>query len=304
MPVPTLLPTAWLPTSQAPSAPLPLTAELRPVVLDYGERLHALETASMGGPTSSPVFGPTVAQADVYWRFAIATGRGTWLPTDAATTWRDTALTGSLLALNRLVDETVERAPQIAALRTAADLLVNPNLELRAPAGATPRVGHQTGGNNQRKLSDQELLQGLPLDHRPDPKIGVGVDWATRSPDAPDDAPLLEYGAWFAMSNIGVTNLRADVDLIRGAWTVTARERLIPGLYLTTSARSAERSVEVATWSAGCSLTITQVPGWTLRLDRKQALNEADDNVTWALSLRSERKTVVPRGTLYYTDGR
>ena len=189
MPVPTLLPTAWLPTWQDPSAPLPLTAELRPVVLDYGERLYALENTSMGGPTSSPVFGATVAQADVYWRFAIATGRGTWLPTDAATTWRDTALAGSLLALNRLVDETVERAPQIAALRTAADLLVNPNLELRAPAGAMPRVGHQTGGNNQRKLSDQELLQGLPLDHRPDPKIGVGVDWSTRSPDAPDDAP-------------------------------------------------------------------------------------------------------------------
>ncbi len=253
----------------------------------------------MGGPNASPVFGPTVAQADVYWRFYLATGDGTWLPSDAATTWRDTALVGSLLGLNRLVDDTVDRAPQISALRTAADLLVNPNIELHAPAHGKAHLGHQTGGNNQRKVADQELLQGLAINHRPDPKIGAGVDWSTRSPDAPEEAPLLEYGAWFAMSNIGVTNLRGDVDLLRGAWMVTAREKLMPGLYLSTSARSVDRSFEPATWSAGVSLTLSHIPGWTLRLDRKQAMNSTVPDATWTISLRAERKGVVPRGTLY-----
>lgn len=305
MPVPALLPTTWLPNWQDARPPLPLVTELRPATLDYGERLYTLENAALGGPAASPVFGPTVAQADVYWRFYAATGRGTWLPGDAATLWRDTAVAGSLLALNRLVDETVDRAPQIAAMRTAADLLVNPNLELHAPAGQRPRLGHQTGGANQRKLADQELLQGLPPDHRPDPKIGVGVDWSTRSSDAPVEAPLIEYGAWFAMSNIGVTNLRADLDLLRGAWAVTAREKLLPGFFLTTSARSADRSLTPGVWSVGCTVNFTKLPGWTWRFDRRQSLDGAQGQagieapVTWTLSLRAERKTATPRGNLY-----
>ncbi len=277
---------------------MPVVVELKVQRIDYGARLYALENATMGGPTASAVFGPTVAQADVYWRLQAATGRGCWLPDDAAEDWGNTALAGSLIAFNALVDETVARAPQITAIRGAIDMVVNPNLALEVRKDGA-RLRHDTGGGNQRKLASEELEQGLaPGRGKPEPSVGVGLDWNLRDEDASDDAPLLEYGAWLATSNVGISNLRTEVDLIRGSWSVTARQRVYDGVFFVATARSEDRTFDLGTWSGGLSWTLPGIPGWTLKLERKQAFDLAEI-AQWTITLRGERKTVVPRGVLF-----
>ncbi len=297
MPVPDLLPPAWRPVLEEGPLPIPIHSELHPVRWDYGERFYALENSAMGGPSANPVFGPTVAAADVYWRLYAATGRGSWLADGTATIWRDTALTGSLLAFNQLLDETVARAPQISTIRTAADLLLNPNISLRAPGGKHPVVGHDTSGGNARKLNDEALQQGLTTG-KPEPRLGVGLDWSTRSADEPPSAPLLKYAAWVATSNIGISNLRAEVDLLHGAWTVTGRERLWRSLSFIGTARSQDRTFEPSSWSGGLSWAVPWTTGWTVRADRKQTFDVAPD-VTWMVTIRGDGKTPVPRGILF-----
>jgi len=298
MAVPDVLPAAWLPVLVEGPLPVPIHTELRPVRWDYGERLYALENAAMGGASASPAFGPTVSQADVYWRLYAATGRGCWLETDAATTWRDTALAGSLLAANQLVDETVARAPQIAAIRTAADVVLNPNITIKAPQGRRPEVGHDTTGGNARKLADAAQQEGLQGKEKPDPKVAFGISWATRDADQPPEAPLLTYGAWLSTSNLGVTNLRAEGDFLRGEWSLTGRQKIWQTVSFVGTARSAERSFEPSSWSGGLMWTVPWTTGWTLRADRKQTF-DAVPVVTWTVSLRGERRTPAPRGILF-----
>lgn len=252
----------------------------------------------MGGPKASVVFGPTVALADVYWRLQAATGRGCWLPDDSAAKWRDTALAGSLLAFNRLVDETVERAPQIDAIRTAADFLVNPNLAVLVPKGRRAKLHHDTGGETQRKVDEQELEQGHVNDRKPEPKLGFGVDWTTRSPDSPPESPFLEYSAWISATNIGITNVRADMDLLHLTWSVNAREKLVRGFFAVASARSEEKSFEPGAWGGGVLWTVPRVSGWSVRADRKQTF-DLNPVVTWTITLTGEQRTAVPRGILF-----
>lgn len=297
MPVPTLLPTAWSPAWTFAALPLPVVTELRPAAYDYGARFQALEAAALGGRGASPVFGPTVAAADVYWRLYTETGRGSWLGPDAPATWRDTALAGSLLALNRLVDETVDRAPQIAAIRAAADAVVNPNLEIRTSPHGPPQASHRTGGRNARALQDAELNDGLAAPRRPG--AAVGLDWTIRDDDAPADAPLLSWGAWMAVDGVAGANVRADLDLVHTAWAVTARERLIGGLSLVAAVRSAPRDVTPAAWSTGLALHPPRWRDGTLRLERRQSLDPVATDASWTLTLRVEHRTAAPRGVAY-----
>lgn len=252
----------------------------------------------MGGPGASVVFGPTVALADVYWRLQSATGRGCWIPDDSAATWRDTALAGSLLSFNRLVDETVERAPQIDTIRTAADFVLNPNLAVLVPKGRRAKLQHDTGGEPQRRIDQQALEQGQVNDHKPEPKFGFGVDWTTRSADSPPQSPLLEYSAWISSTNLGLSNVRADLDLLHLTWRVNAREKLVRNLYAVASARSDERSFEPGAWSGGLSWTVPHVSGWSLRADRKQSF-DLNPVVTWTITLTGEQRTVIPRGVIF-----
>lgn len=295
MPVPALLPPAWLPVLQEGPLPIPIHSELRPVRWDYGARFYTLENRCMGGQTANPVFGPTVAQADVYWRLFEATGRGSWLADGSEELWRDTALAGSLLAFNQLVDETVARAPQIAAIRTAGDFVFNPNLSIRT--GKRPQVSHDTSGGNARKLTEAAVQQGL-ASARPEPKLGVGLDWSTRGPDEPATAPLLQYTAWVSASNLGISNIRAEANLLRGTWNLTGREKIWQGVYLIGTARSEDRAPDPSSWSGGLLWTVPRTSGWSVRADRKQTFGDAPE-VTWTVTVRGEQKTPVPRGILF-----
>ncbi len=301
MPVPDLLPAAWRPLPAEGPPPIALHAQLQAIGWDYGDRLAELEEETMGGRTASPVFGQTVAQADIYWRLRDATGRGSWLPDDAATTWRDTALAGSLLAVNKLVDETVARAPQIETIRTALDLVANPNLSLALPKGRNATFGHETGGENARKVAAQELQQAPDPNGRGRPmvpKVNFGLNWSTRASDAPPGTPFLEYGAWISTTSIGISNFRADYDLLHSAWSLTGREKLARGIFLVATARSDTKAPTASAWTAGLMWTPPWTLGWTLRADRKQTF-DLNPDVTWTVSLVGEEHTATPRGVLY-----
>lgn len=297
MPVPALLPPAWSPAWPTPPCPVPAVAELQPVAWDYAARLRALEADAFGGRTASAALGPTVAEADVYWRFVAATGRGSALPADAPAVWRDTAVAGSLLALNRLVDETVDRAPQIAMLRGVADAAINPNLELHSASGAPMRVSHRTGGRNARRVQDASIEEGFaPPRH---PGLAFGLDWKTKDDDAPPEAPILSWGAWLAVDGLSGASLRADLDLVHDAWTVNLRRRAGYGLALVASARSAARAVTPDDWSVGVALDVPRWRDETIRLERRQSFAAAVPDAAWVLTVRVEHHTAAPRGVAY-----
>lgn len=291
----------WLAAAEpAGWADVPVAQDLHPVAWDYGARYQALLARSMGGPSASSVFGPVVAEADVHWRLVAATGRG--LPMDEGTEelWSAVATTGSLMAVEALVNETFERAPRLHVVFVAADAVVNPSLRVqRKPQGVT--VDHPVGKVRSDVAREAEL-EDVPH-RRANPTFDAGLDWALRDDDAPEEAPPVTWRAYVSTSETLLSQLRLEYGLTDQSWSATGRERVRPRLYLTGTIRSVPREavaglrapdelLEPGRWSAGLLWELPWRTGWTVRLDRTTTL--ADESVTWMVSLRGENHSPIP----------
>jgi hypothetical protein len=124
------------------------------------------------------------------------------------------------------------------------------------------------------------------------PRVGVGVDWNVRDEDAPPKSPLIEYGGWLAMSNVGITSLRVDATITHPGWSLSAREQVYPRIYLYTNAHSGEATFAPSRVAVGVLWSMPTTSDWTLRLERATTLPDAD--TTWTLSLRGELHTAIP----------
>jgi hypothetical protein len=285
---------------------IPVTTDLHPVAFDYGVRYQQLLETQVGGPRGNPVLAPILAQADVHWRLLEATGEGLPVDRPMETRWRDTALASSALAFSTLVEETFDRDPRMHALHVAADTVVNPSIEIaRGPAGV--RVDHPRGGSTAARLGRSEAELGLPTRPRR-PAVRAGLDWGPREddPDDPrddDSGRLLDWSAYLSASDLGLTQLRADMSLVDRQWSVTAREALGPRLSLLASSRSALPDAPrphappppPGRISLGGAWAFPGIEGWSLRVDRIQTLATGD--VTWMLTLRADTRTPIPGRT-------
>ncbi len=296
----------WLPLgvpTPEPARPtdwtsFPVATALHPIYFQYGRRHQEVLARTMGGPHASSVFGPTVAEADVHWRLLDATGYG--LPIDEArsTEWRDAGLAASLLAAQAVLDETLTRAPILHAVWTVGDAFLSPSFDARSE-GDRLSVTHRIGGPQSRALERRAEAAGeahAPPTSSASPKkptstLGAGLDWALRGEDAGPHAPLLRYTAWIAGTEIGLSTFRLEVAPPSLAWTLTAREHLLPRLYAIGSARSLNDAPDPARVSAGLMWV---APGnrWNLRVERIIDLAEADER--WMISLRREDRTAIP----------
>lgn len=288
-----------------PLGTAPFADPLRPIRYDYGARYQQLLAETMGGRLASPVFGPTVAEADLYWRFALETDRPPILSEDAPTRWRDAALAGSALALNRLVNETAARAPTLEAVQVGIDALLNPSLEIQRRDSGGLAVSHPVGGPAMRKVQAAEAAQGLedvgptpaahmaaPLRAGPPPHLGTGVSWGLRGVDDPPESPLLRYTAWFSASNLGISNVRADLSVVDHTWSASAREQVYPRVYLYATTRSQADTSALGRDAFGVQWLIPRREGWNVRLERSWTWPEGDN--AWMLTVRGENRTPIP----------
>ncbi len=270
----------------------PVATEFHPVAWDYGVRYQTHLAAAMRGPGANQAFGGTVGQANLRWRLYEADG--TALPDDpeTVTRWRDTSVAGAVLALNRVLDETLARAPALDAVRTVADAIVSPSINATpATANTRLRVEHRVGSRSQQELALRAQEQGF-LERKPMPDFGVGLGWQLKEYDAPASAPLLTYGGWLQLTRIGITSLRAQWSFATGHWVLLAGEQIWPDVALTASIRSQDLSLEPAKWATGILWNLPGDGNWTARLDRSTVM--ADGIVTWTVSLRSEFGTPIP----------
>lgn len=299
------LPRAWTPTPPPATAwaLLPVATALHPVRVDYAGRYHQLVARSMGGRGASSVFGPTVAEADLHWRFVVATGEGLSLDEGAPTRWSTMAASGALMAVESLTDETLERAPTLHVAWVAADAVVNPSLRLRETRRGVD-VDHPTGKVRRDYERAAEALDDLPADDRPRPTLHLGLDWSPREEDAPPEAPPIDWRAWLTTNDTLISSMRMEMSLRDYSWSVSGRERVAPRLFLVGGLRGDTPETEgprvpppdgpptPSRWSAGLMWALPRSEGWTLRLERIVALAEPQE--TWMLTLRGENHTVVP----------
>lgn len=272
------------------SRPLPPPQGYLPVGHHYGVRFQQILVETVGGPRAPTVFGPVVAEADLHWRLLAATGRGVWLDEADAERWVDTATAGVLLGSSLLVDETVARAPQVQAIRTALDTVLSPGVEVARDDGRLA-VRHRTGGPERRRVELAELDDATPLGPRP-PSVDLGFAWDLRDEDEPERAPLIGYAPYLSLTEVGLSNLRVDARLRTGQWAVTGRERLLRGFYVLGAVRSVEAAPELGSWSTGVLWNAAWMDGWSVRLDRIVAVPEPD--VRYQLTVRCERHTPAP----------
>lgn len=301
-----LLVAAAVAAEPLPLAMAPFAMPLLPIRVDYGARYQELLAETMGGRTASPYFGPTVAAADVYWRLLLANDlHAPILPSDAPTRWRDDAVAGSLLALNRLVLETASRAPVLNAVQLTADALLNPSLAISRQESGALAVTHPVGGPMSRKVQAAESAEGLqdvgptpphhaaaPLRGPPPPRFGTGVSWGLRNEDDPPDSPPLHYTAWLSTTHIGISNLRADVSILDQSWSASARQQIYPRVYVYATTRSLPDSSALARDAVGLQWLIPRREGWNLRLERSWTWPERE--TAWMVTLRGENRTPIP----------
>ncbi|MFN7144519.1 MAG: hypothetical protein ACK4YP_12145 [Myxococcota bacterium] len=279
------LPRAWheLPVAFAP----------HPVAYHYGRRFQSLVRGKMGGTRASPVFGPTVAEADVHWRLLQETGRGLPLDPGDAERWRDMALAGSLLAGESLMTETLERAPTLYGVYVVGDTLLSPSFDVRPVGKDRVEVRHRDGGNTSRRVErdEEELAIDRPR-RRPPPKMSTGLDWELRDESAPKSAPLVEYTAWLSATELGLTSFRVEVAPTSLAWNVSGRQEVLPRVYLIGSARSVGTGAEPNRLAGGL-MWLPPLPGsCNVRGERIVTLEEPDER--WMVTLRCENKTPIP----------
>lgn len=268
----------------------PVAVALHPVHWDYFDRLHTLTEERAASKPPNGTLNALLVEADIHWRLLQATGAGLPLDTEQEDRWLAGAEAASLLGVNALVEETFARAPGLDVIRTMADTVVSPSIEIQGRADGKVHVRHPTGGRavREKQQADEELRPDLVRQ----PRVGFGLGWKLRPDDAPEDDPLIQWGAWLDLANVGLTNLRGEYDFVQDSWTVTARRRIAGDLYANASLRSVEKGYEPGRWSAGLSILLPVDRRWTLRLDRTDTIGGGD--VTWKLTLRAELGAWLP----------
>lgn len=287
------------PDAPRPWACEPVAARLHPVGFDYGVRYQELVEARMGGAHGSPALAPTVAEADVHWRLYAATGEGLPMGVETAERWRDTAVSGSLLALSTLVNETFARDEHLTILQTVLDTAINPSIDIaRRPSGVV--VEHRVEAPIERRLDRDELEIALP-ERRRQTRLRAGADWRFREEEDALATPTLEYAAFLSTENLGLSRLRADYSLFDRQWSLAARQEVLPRVYVTGSARSRESKggkpplegiPELGRVSAGLLWQLPYTNNWNVRLERITTMEAAE--VTWMVTLRGENRTAIP----------
>ncbi len=266
-------------------ADCPVAADLHPVWWDYGRRYQVQVESAMTGRKASPAFSPMVAQADVHWRLQAATGRGLDLPGGTAGRWADYALAGSLLAVDRVVVETAERSEDVAALRTAADVLFDPSAELVFKKNGDVTLRHESGGPAgrwvRRREAQAELEEAdLRAHARARPvRVSLSAGWTLRDPDADPERPLLSWTAQLSVRNAGLTMWRVELDPIALSWDASARQRLVGDLSAGVGLHGGVDLVEPARWNAG----LTWRPEAQVSIDARTS--SPVDGTSWRVDL-------------------
>ena len=276
----------------------PVAAALHPVSWSYAQAYQSGLEEVMSGKHASPLFSPTLNEAEAHWRLLAATGRGLRLPSDTPSKWRDLALAGAFLSFNRVVDVTTARSDEAAALRTAADTMISPSAELVVPTnGRAAHLEHHTGGETRTQFERAEEEEALDPDEipsfkqpHPPVRVGAAVGWKLRELDAPTTAPILTWDADLSVHNAGITLWRADLDLLHLHWDAAARERIFDGVSLGVGAHSADTGPEPERWSAG--VYWNPRPNWVVSAQRSAPFDER----SWRfdVALRVELGTFLP----------
>lgn len=271
---------------------LPVAWGLHPTHYQYGRRYQEILASTMGGPGASSVFGPVVARADAHYALIDATDEGVWLLQEDREQWQEAAIAGSLLALERLARETVERAPVLYGIYYLGDTVLSPSIDVQKQ-GEGLRVGHRIGGPANRNLERAEAELNEPASRRPPaPSIGTGVVWALREEDAPETAPLLRWTAWLQLNQVGLTSARLEYAPIAEAWTATGRRELWKRVSVIGSARSDDHDYRVARVSGGVMWVPPMRGSCNVRFERIVTFIEPDQR--WMVSLRCENRSDIP----------
>lgn len=268
----------------------PVVWGLHPVTEHYGERYQAWLEETMSGPRAPAAFGPVVAEADLHWRLLAATGEGLWLAPEDAAAWRDTALAGTVIAVNRVVDEAVARSPQAQALRTGVDALLTPRVAVSREPGRGIQVSHPTAGRVERRVDLADFESALPGRERP-PSVDLGFDWDLRDEEDDPRTPLFAYAPYLAVSSVLQSELRAELRTRTGQWSLTGRRRIAQGAWIVGSVRSRPEAPEPGSWSVGGMWNPPFADGWSVRVDRIVVLAE---QVRWTLTLRKDAHSPIP----------
>lgn len=268
----------------------PVVVALHPVHWDHFARFHALTEDRAASRPPNGTLNALLVEADIHWRLLQATGAGLPLDEEQEDRWLAGAEAASLLGANALIEETFARAPGLDVLRMVVDTAVSPSIEIQGQSEGKVRVRHPTGGRavREKQQADTELRPDLARQ----PRVGFGLGWQLRPDDAPEEDPLIQWGAWLDVNNVGLTNLRGEYDFVQDTWSLNARRRIVGDLYANASVRSIATGYEPGRWSTGLSILLPNDRRWSLRLDRSEDFDPVD--VTWKLTLRAELGAWLP----------
>lgn len=250
-------------------ASCPAAVDLHAVEWNYGERYQDELARIMSGDRAHPLFNRAINQADVHWRLLAATGEGLDLTGDEVTEWRDVALAGSFLAFDSVVNETFARAPELDALRLAIDTVISPSIDVIVKKDGQLSVRHPTGWELGQRIERQEQEAGFePRNGRRKSKFHLGLGWKLRDLEDDADAPVLSWAAHAAVQNLGITLIRADMDVLTLQWDALARQRLVDDVSAVAQLHSGEGVPDPERWSLG--LMWSPRPRWVFRFDRTE----------------------------------
>lgn len=275
---------------------VPLAAELRPLGWNYGTRYQELLADVMGGRDAAATFGPVVAKADVYWRFELAAPGRMVLDEGDPADWRDAALAGSLVAVDRLLRDTTARAPRLEAARVTVATLLDPTLLVARDAEGV-HVARAEGGPAGRRVDRAELVEGdTPARgadaRRPPQGVSMGLDWSLRDEDDPPRSPLVHYAAWISTTNLGPSSLRAEYALASGDWELLVRQRLLPHTSAFARADGSLPSDPARGVEGGLQWNPRAFPNWNVRAQLGWDLGQQAWTARWLL--RGELHTPIP----------
>lgn len=244
-------------------AACPVAQDLHPVGWDYGAHYQRSVEEVMSGRRANPLFVGTANRADVHYRLAAASGRGLDLATGTREEWAEIALAGSVIALDRMLGEVVDRSEEASAVRTAFETMIDPSVDLVVRPNGKVEAARPPGGPLTRRYGRASETAGFDGDDdstarsprygapRPPPRLHLGVGWTLRDLDASPDTPPLSWGAELSLRNVGITLWRADFDIVALDWSVLARQRLADRWSVGAALHSARRGAELDRWAAG-----------------------------------------------------
>jgi hypothetical protein len=283
----------------------PVAADLHPVYWNAWARFHTRTVAAMSAPPGAAAFGPVVAEADAHWRLMRADDHGVPMDAEKADQWLDVALVGAILGANGVLDETMDRAPQLSVLRLTLDTFLNPSVDVEGTSSGV-RVAHRSGGRERQRLVQAEADAGFTGAPTRRPSFSVGLSWNLKTADAAPEDPLFSPGAYLSLLRVAGYDLRATYGAFDGDWAVNGRQKLAPHVFALGAIRTADRPVvpqlvldrfgppdpaQPGAWLVGAMWETPWSP-WQLRLERVAAW--AGENVVWRVVGRAEWGTLPP----------